>query len=186
MAKTHSPYAPAYRRQMVELVRSGRTPGELAREFECSASAIRKQVAPLMGEARMPIFKFVESWYNPRRCHVALGDLSPNDFERSAAKAKLCAVRNAHRPARTVPGASRSGEPEGKQYPPGVPYLSDREKTLLPPSIVHLRIGGESPNPSTETGGNSNQRRVMARGGVRHVALNPSVVCQREVAKRPR
>ena len=29
---------------MVELVRSGRTPGELAREFECSASAIRNWV----------------------------------------------------------------------------------------------------------------------------------------------
>ena len=44
MPKTHSPYAPEYRRQMVELVRSGRTPGELAREFECSASAIRNWV----------------------------------------------------------------------------------------------------------------------------------------------
>ena len=44
MAKTHSPYAPEYRRQMVELVRSGRTPGELARESECSASAIRNWV----------------------------------------------------------------------------------------------------------------------------------------------
>ena len=41
MAKTHSSYAPAYRRQMVELVHSGRTPVELAREFECSASTTR-------------------------------------------------------------------------------------------------------------------------------------------------
>ena len=46
MRKTHSPYAPEYRRQMVELVRSGRTPGELAREFECSASVIRNWVRP--------------------------------------------------------------------------------------------------------------------------------------------
>ena len=44
MRKTHSPYAPEYRRQMVELVRSGRTPGELAREFECSVSVIRNWV----------------------------------------------------------------------------------------------------------------------------------------------
>ena len=44
MPKTHSAYAPEYRRQMVELVRSGRTPGELAREFECSVSAIRNWV----------------------------------------------------------------------------------------------------------------------------------------------
>ena len=36
MSKKQPPYAPEYRRQMVELVRTGRTPGELAREFECS------------------------------------------------------------------------------------------------------------------------------------------------------
>ena len=41
MPKTHRPYALEYRRQMVELVRSRRTPGELAREFGCSAQTIR-------------------------------------------------------------------------------------------------------------------------------------------------
>ena len=44
MSKTHPPYAPEYRRQMVELVHGGRTPGELAREYECSAQAIRNWV----------------------------------------------------------------------------------------------------------------------------------------------
>ena len=44
MSKTHPPYAPEYRRQIVELVRTGRTPGDLAREFECSAQAIRNWV----------------------------------------------------------------------------------------------------------------------------------------------
>ena len=44
MSRTHPPYAPEYRQQMVELVRTGRTPGELAREFECSAQAIRNWV----------------------------------------------------------------------------------------------------------------------------------------------
>ena len=33
MSKKQPPYAPEYRRQMVELVRTGRAPGELAREF---------------------------------------------------------------------------------------------------------------------------------------------------------
>ena len=36
--------ATAYRRQIVEHVRSGRTPGELAREFQCSAQTIRNWV----------------------------------------------------------------------------------------------------------------------------------------------
>ena len=44
MAKSHPPYAPEYRRQMVELVRSGRSAGELAREFGCSAQTIRNWV----------------------------------------------------------------------------------------------------------------------------------------------
>jgi len=38
-------YPPAFRRQMVELVRSGRNPEELAREFEPSAQSIRNWVA---------------------------------------------------------------------------------------------------------------------------------------------
>ena len=33
MSKTRPPYPAAFREQMVELVRSGRTPGDLAREF---------------------------------------------------------------------------------------------------------------------------------------------------------
>ena len=45
MSKTRPPYPAAFRQQMVELVRSGRTPGELAREFEPSAQAIRTWVA---------------------------------------------------------------------------------------------------------------------------------------------
>jgi transposase len=44
MPGSHSPYPPEFRRQMVELVRSGRTPEELAREFEPSAGAIRNWV----------------------------------------------------------------------------------------------------------------------------------------------
>ena len=38
------PYPPEFRQQMVDLVRAGRTPEELAREFEPSAQAIRNWV----------------------------------------------------------------------------------------------------------------------------------------------
>ena len=44
MTRTHAPYPPEFRRQMVELVRAGRPPDELAREFEPSAEAIRNWV----------------------------------------------------------------------------------------------------------------------------------------------
>jgi transposase len=41
MTKTRPPYAPEFRRQMVELVRAGRDPADLSREFEPSAIAQR-------------------------------------------------------------------------------------------------------------------------------------------------
>ncbi len=44
MPATHRPYAPEYRRRIVELARAGRKIEELAREFEPSANAIRKWV----------------------------------------------------------------------------------------------------------------------------------------------
>ena len=44
MPGSHSPYPPEFKREMVELVRSGRSPEELAREFEPSAGAIRTWV----------------------------------------------------------------------------------------------------------------------------------------------
>jgi transposase len=45
MPKSRPPYPAEFRRQMVELVRAGRTPEELAQEFEPSAQAIRNWVA---------------------------------------------------------------------------------------------------------------------------------------------
>ncbi|MGQ0659057.1 MAG: transposase [Chromatiales bacterium] len=45
MSKRRSPYPPELRRQMVERVRAGRNPEELAREFEPSAQAIGNWVA---------------------------------------------------------------------------------------------------------------------------------------------
>ena len=44
MPKSHAPYPPEFRQQMVELVRAGRTPGELSREFEPSSQAIANWV----------------------------------------------------------------------------------------------------------------------------------------------
>ena len=45
MGATRPPYAPEFRRQIIELARAGRDPASLAREFEPSAQAIRNRVA---------------------------------------------------------------------------------------------------------------------------------------------
>ena len=44
MPKSHRPYPPEYRERMIELVRSGRSPESLAKEFEPSAQCIRNWV----------------------------------------------------------------------------------------------------------------------------------------------
>src|SRR5262244_2617779 len=43
--RKRAPYPPEFRRQMVDLVRAGRTPEELEREFEPTAQTIRNWVA---------------------------------------------------------------------------------------------------------------------------------------------
>jgi transposase len=45
MPKTRLPYAPEFRRQMIALVRAGRDPEDLAREFEPTSQSIRNWVA---------------------------------------------------------------------------------------------------------------------------------------------
>ena len=44
MPRSHAPYPAAFRQQMIKLVRSGRSPEALAREFEPTAQAIRNWV----------------------------------------------------------------------------------------------------------------------------------------------
>ena len=45
MAKTRPPYPAAFREQLIELARTGKTPAELSREFGCSAQTISNWVA---------------------------------------------------------------------------------------------------------------------------------------------
>ena len=45
MPRTRPPYSPEFRRQMVDLVRAGRDPADLAREFEPTAQSISHWVA---------------------------------------------------------------------------------------------------------------------------------------------
>jgi transposase len=44
MPKTHQPYPPEFRQQILELVRAGRSPDELAQEFEPTAQTIRNWI----------------------------------------------------------------------------------------------------------------------------------------------
>ena len=55
MPKTHPPYPAEFRQQMAELVRAGRTPAELSREFGCSAQTIVNWTAQMAIDAGKPL-----------------------------------------------------------------------------------------------------------------------------------
>ncbi|MHB1524282.1 MAG: IS3 family transposase, partial [Candidatus Dormibacteria bacterium] len=42
---------------------------------------IYRQTWPTRASARSAIFEYIEAFYNPRRIHSTLGNLSPVDFE---------------------------------------------------------------------------------------------------------
>jgi putative transposase len=48
--------------------------------LECELLARRRFASQV--EARMAVFSYIESWYNPRRLHSALGYRSPTNYER--------------------------------------------------------------------------------------------------------
>ena len=54
MTKSHPPYPAEFRQQMIELVRAGRNPGELAREFGCNAQSIRNWAAQAAVDSGKP------------------------------------------------------------------------------------------------------------------------------------
>jgi transposase len=54
MPTTKPPYPAEFKQQMVELVRAGRTPAELGREFKCSAQSISTWVARDAADRRAP------------------------------------------------------------------------------------------------------------------------------------
>lgn len=55
MPKTKPPYPAEFRRQMVELVQVGRSPADLAREFDCSSQTIINWVARAAVDSGKPL-----------------------------------------------------------------------------------------------------------------------------------
>ena len=55
MPKSHPPYPAEFRQQMVELVRVGRSPTELAEEFGCSDQTVRNWVAQSAIDSGKPL-----------------------------------------------------------------------------------------------------------------------------------
>ena len=70
MPRTHAPYAPEFKRQIVELVRVGRKPFELAREFGCSPQSIHLWVAEANLAAREPQLKTNEALNDAERAEL--------------------------------------------------------------------------------------------------------------------
>ena len=55
MPRTHPPYPAEFRQQIIELVRAGRTPAELSREFQVTAQTIQNWVGQAARDAGHPL-----------------------------------------------------------------------------------------------------------------------------------
>lgn len=55
MPKTHPPYPAEFRQQMIELIRTGRTPAELSREFQVTAQTIQNWVGQAARDKGQPL-----------------------------------------------------------------------------------------------------------------------------------
>lgn len=55
MAKTRPPYPAAFREQIIELARAGRSPSELSREFGCTAQTIANWLAQTTRDRGKPL-----------------------------------------------------------------------------------------------------------------------------------
>lgn len=55
MPKTHPPYPAEFRQQIIELVRAGRTPAQLSREFQVTTQTIQNWVGQAARDAGQPL-----------------------------------------------------------------------------------------------------------------------------------
>jgi putative transposase len=67
--------------------------------LECEL--IDRRVWKTFAQARMDLFTWIEGWYNPRRRHSGIGQLSPMNFERTLLAAAV------------PPSAAKDGLPNG-------------------------------------------------------------------------
>ena len=83
--------------------------------LECEL--IDRRVWQTKTQARLDIFTWIEAWYNPRRRHSGIGQMSPNNFERKHAEKQKV--------AQTSPPTPEHGLPTGcfapVHNPPHVP-----------------------------------------------------------------
>jgi len=77
--------------------------------LECELIARRKWETKT--QARLEIFTWIETWYNPRRRHSALGQMSPINFEKHQQEKKQSATNPEHP---QYPGAQQPTTPDPK------------------------------------------------------------------------
>ena len=76
MPRTHPPYPPEYRQQIIELALAGRSPTELAREFEPSEQTIRNWIKQAEIDARQRHDGLTTAERHPCRARQGREDLA--------------------------------------------------------------------------------------------------------------
>ena len=103
--------------------------------LECEL--IDRRVWQTKTQARLDVFTWIEGWYNPRRRHSGVGQMSPNNFERKHAQKKKekPLVTSAPKPEHGLPTgccAPVDKTPQGlSQSPSPCPQASPVDKPAL-------------------------------------------------------
>ena len=103
--------------------------------LECEL--IDRRVWQTKTQARLDVFTWIEGWYNPRRRHSGVGQMSPNNFERKHAQKKKekPLVTSAPKPKHGLPTgccAPVDKTPQGlSQSPSPCPQASPADKPAL-------------------------------------------------------
>ena len=132
MAKTRPPYTAEFRRQMVELVRAGRSPEELAQEFEPTAQSIR-------------------NWVGQAECDAGRGGNGLTTAERE----ELTQLRRENRQLRLerdILSIRQSGVTKSATVP------TAGRRRVRPPG---LRSGAEAGHPASNQGSDSNSNLTL-------------------------
>jgi putative transposase len=119
--------------------------------LECEL--IDRRVWKTHTEARLAIFTWIEAWYNPKRRHSGLGQMSPIEFERKHEQSKQAAK---NKEATNQPSADENGLPTGCCAPVDKSSLA----TLREPPTCPQAGPVDKPAPEHATASNNRESTI--------------------------
>ena len=100
--------------------------------MESFFSSVKSEVADRFescGDAKMEVFDYIEVFYDQRRRHSTLGQISPAAFERKTGVDAGIPVDAQHAPTRDLENRTERGFPQ-RPHPSSFSWIEERRMTL--------------------------------------------------------